>query len=129
VMPAARLVGIDHVQLAAPPGCESQARAWFGDLLGLAELPKPASLHARGGVWFHCGEQQLHVGVEDPHVPAQKAHPALLVADGELDGLAERLAAAGAPVDWDDSLLPTRRFHTRDPWGNRLELLEGAPAR
>jgi hypothetical protein len=31
-------VGIDHVQVAAPPGCEERARAFYGGLLGLAEL-------------------------------------------------------------------------------------------
>lgn len=27
-------------------------------LLGLAEIPKPPALAARGGVWFQCGTQQ-----------------------------------------------------------------------
>jgi catechol 2,3-dioxygenase-like lactoylglutathione lyase family enzyme len=122
------VVGLDHVQLAAPAGCEAQARAFFGALLGLPEIDKPVPLRARGGVWFRCGAQQLHVGVEDPHRPAVKAHPGLSVGAGELDELARRLVQAGAPVDWDVSLDPIRRFHTRDPWGNRIELLEAAPA-
>ncbi|MDX6536175.1 MAG: hypothetical protein QOD37_516, partial [Gaiellales bacterium] len=53
------IVGIDHVQVAAPPGCEQQARAFYGDLLGLSELEKPAPLAGRGGCWFACGAQQL----------------------------------------------------------------------
>jgi catechol 2,3-dioxygenase-like lactoylglutathione lyase family enzyme len=118
------VVGIDHVQLAAPPGCEEAARRFFSDVLGMSEVDMPAALRRRGGVWFRCGAQQLHVGVEDPHRPAHKAHPALLVDGGELEATAGRLADAGSPVDWDDSLHPIRRFHTRDPWGNRLELLE-----
>ena len=44
--------GIDHVQIAAPPGCETAARAFYGDLLGMHELPKPDALRRRGGVWF-----------------------------------------------------------------------------
>jgi extradiol dioxygenase family protein len=32
------VTGLDHVQLAAPPGGEAQARRFFGELLGLAEL-------------------------------------------------------------------------------------------
>jgi catechol 2,3-dioxygenase-like lactoylglutathione lyase family enzyme len=59
------IVGIDHVQVAAPPDCEEAARRFYGELLGLPEVPKPAALAARGGVWFACGAQQLHVGIEE----------------------------------------------------------------
>ena len=92
-------------------------------MLGLAELAKPAALAARGGVWFACGAQQLHVGVAADFAPAAKAHPAFAVGPGGLDALAERLTLAGAPVHWDDELAGVARFYTEDPWGNRLELL------
>lgn len=114
------VTGIDHVQVAAPPGCEAEARAFYGTLLGLAELPKPEGLAARGGCWFRAGSQELHVGVEEPFSPARKAHPGLVADD--LDALAERLAAEGIAVDWDEAIPGTRRFHTADPFGNRLEL-------
>jgi catechol 2,3-dioxygenase-like lactoylglutathione lyase family enzyme len=123
--------GIDHVQLAAPPGCEEAARSFFGELLGLAEVEKPVSLRARGGVWFQAGGQQLHVGVAEPFTPAQKAHPALRVRPDGLDRLAARLTDAGVTVRWDDALEGIRRFYVADPWGNRLELLaheQNAPA-
>ena len=105
------------MQVAAPPGCEAEARRFYGDVLGLTEVPKPEPLRARGGVWF----EGLHVGVENDFRPARKAHPALRAHD--LDALAERLAAAGAPVEWDETLPGVRRFYTADPWGNRVELL------
>jgi catechol 2,3-dioxygenase-like lactoylglutathione lyase family enzyme len=118
------ITGLDHVQVAAPPGCEAEARAFYGRLLGLQELEKPASLAARGGAWFACGAQQLHVGVAQDFAPAAKAHPALAVPSGQaLDALAERLTGAGAAVHWDDELPGVARFYTEDPWGNRLELL------
>ncbi len=116
------VLGIDHVQVAAPAGCEAQARAFYGALLGLEELPKPESLRARGGCWFRAGEQELHVGVDQPFAPARKAHPGLVVSD--LAGLAGRLAAAGIAVEPDDSLPGTKRFHAADPFGNRLEFRE-----
>lgn len=119
------ITGLDHVQVAAPPGCESAARRFYGELLGLPEVEKPASLQAAGGIWFQLGAQQLHVGVADPFAPALKGHPGLAAAD--LEALAARLIAAGAPVRWDDRLPGVRRFYTDDPWGNRLELLS-APA-
>lgn len=120
------MIALDHVQLAAPVGCEAEARRFYGELLGLPELEKPEPLRGRGGAWFALGDgRQLHVGVEQPFAPARKAHPALRASAAELDALAARLAAGGAPVRWDESL-EVRRFFTEDPWGNRLELL--APA-
>jgi catechol 2,3-dioxygenase-like lactoylglutathione lyase family enzyme len=113
------IIGIDHVQVAAPRGCEAEARAFYGELLGLEELPKPESLAARGGCWFRAGGQELHVGVEDPFTPAQKAHPGLVVAD--LDVLAAALGAHGIEVAHDDAIPGARRFYAADPFGNRLE--------
>jgi catechol 2,3-dioxygenase-like lactoylglutathione lyase family enzyme len=114
------IIGLDHVQVAAPPGCEAEARAFYGALLGLMEVRKPASLAARGGVWFGV----LHVGTTPDFLPATKAHPALRVTD--LDGLAARLVEAGVEVRWDDSIPGVARFYADDPWGNRLEFI-GAP--
>jgi catechol 2,3-dioxygenase-like lactoylglutathione lyase family enzyme len=120
---AMSVVGIDHVQVAAPRGCETEAQRFYGTLLGLVEVEKPESLRGRGGVWFRCGEQQLHIGVEDGFMPARKAHPAMRVAAGELDALAGRLQDAGEQVVWDEALAGVRRFYSQDPWGNRIELL------
>ena len=117
------VLGLDHVQVAAPAGCEAAARRFYGELLGLPELDKPAALRARGGVWFACGAQQLHVGVSEPFAPAVKAHPALAVRADGIDALAARLGAAGHAVDWDAAIPGVRRLHTADPWGNRLELV------
>jgi catechol 2,3-dioxygenase-like lactoylglutathione lyase family enzyme len=114
--------GLDHVQVAAPPGCEEDARRFYGELLGLPELEKPEPLRARGGVWFECGEQQLHVGVDKDFVPARKAHPALAVSG--YDELLARLRAAGVDVENDDSIPDRRRSYVHDPWGNRFELVD-----
>jgi catechol 2,3-dioxygenase-like lactoylglutathione lyase family enzyme len=115
------ITGIDHVQVAMPPGQEAAARAFYADLLGMAELGKPPILAARGGCWFASGAAVLHLGVEAAFTPARKAHPALLVDD--LDGLAATLTAAGHECIPADGEIPgIHRFHTRDPFGNRIEL-------
>ena len=116
------LTGVDHVQLAAPPGCEADARRFFGDLLGLEELEKPEPLRSRGGVWFRVGAQQLHVGVEADFSPATKAHPAFSVSG--YDELQNRLRAAGVEVLDDASIPGLRRCYLADPWGSRIELVE-----
>jgi hypothetical protein len=114
---------LDHLQIAAPPGCEEAARTYFGGLVGLEEIVKPEPLRRRGGCWFALGPHQLHVGVEDDFRPARKAHPAIRLEPEALDDLASRLTAAGHPVTWDTALPAERRFYTEDPWGNRLEFL------
>ena len=119
-------VGIDHVQLAAPPGCEAESRRFFGELLGLQELPKPAALAVRGGLWFECGAQQIHIGVEKDFRPAKKAHPALRLADeASLTRLKARLRAAGVTTKDDNEMEDAARFFAEDPWGNRLEFVAG----
>ncbi len=115
----APIIGIDHIQVAAPRGCEEEARAFHGRLLGLEEIPKPEPLRSRGGVWFRAGEQELHVGVEERFSPARKAHPGL--ADG-LDAVRVALTAAGHEVADDDLPPGARRLHVHDPFGNRLEI-------
>ena len=122
------ITGIDHVQVAAPPGCEDEARAFYGGLLGLAELPKPPALARRGGCWFRAGAQELHVGVEEPFAPARKAHPGLVADD--LDALAGRLREAGHEVTFDDAIRGREtvsrgrsvREPARDPSALELEL-------
>jgi catechol 2,3-dioxygenase-like lactoylglutathione lyase family enzyme len=118
----ARVTHIDHIQLAAPEGCEPAAREFYGSLLGMKEIEKPSKLRTRGGCWFECGDQQLHIGVEKNFAPAKKAHPALAVPD--LDGLRHALVARGVAVIDDDTITGTRRFYAEDPWGNRLEFVE-----
>lgn len=114
--------GIDHVQLAMPPGGEEAARAFYLGVLGMRETPKPEALAGRGGCWFSSDAAHLHLGVEEGFVPARKAHPALLVDD--LVALQERLVTAGFAVRQDASVQGVRRAYTDDPFGNRIELIQ-----
>ncbi len=118
------ILAIHHVQLAMPAGGEAQARAraFYAGILGLAEIPKPATLAPRGGVWFGNAAVQLHLGVETDFHPARKAHPALLVDD--LDSLEAASRAAGFPPQRDSELPGHERFYVADPFGNRLEFLQ-----
>jgi len=114
------ITGLDHVQVAIPAGGEDAAREFYGGLLGMIEQPKPAALAERGGCWFTGGAAVLHLGVEEPFQPARKAHPAFLVT--ELNQLRNRLTAAGSDcTDASGELPGIVRFHTTDPFGNRLE--------
>ncbi|WP_148613846.1 VOC family protein [Nocardioides rubriscoriae] len=129
---------LHHVQVACPPGGEDAARAFYAGALGLVEVDKPVALSGRGGAWFRAHDAhgdvaaEIHVGVEEPFVPARKAHPALLVDDvATLDAVAARVASLGCEVDRSerDSLEGFVRVHVRDPHGNRVELLTPSPRR
>lgn len=120
------ITGLDHVQIEAPAGCEGEARAFFGAFLGLPELLKPEALRARGGVWFGLPDgRQLHVGVTPGFVPREKGHPALRCPD--LAAFQERCGAHGVPFRADAEAGVPRVF-LRDPFGNRLEVVEGSHA-
>jgi catechol 2,3-dioxygenase-like lactoylglutathione lyase family enzyme len=119
------VVGVDHVQLAMPPGREPEARAFYSSLLGIPEVAKPPALVARGGVWFEAGAVKIHLGVDPEFRPARKAHPGLLVRG--LEALTVRLRRAGYAIVDDEPLEGYLRVYVSDPFGNRLELLEPRP--
>ncbi|NQD67328.1 glyoxalase [Bacillus haikouensis] len=114
--------GIDHVQLAAPEDCETEARKFYSEIIGLSEIPKPENLQGRGGCWFQFGSQELHIGVQPDFKPATKAHPGLLV-EG-LDDFRNNLIEKGIQVKEDTPIKGRTRFFVSDPFGNRIEFLE-----
>lgn len=113
---------IDHIQLAAPIGSEDEARSFFQGVLSLDEVEKPHELKKNGGVWFSNGHIHIHVGIEEPFLPAKKAHPAFEVSD--IDALASHIIEKGVSIQEDNRLPGAKRFYVNDPFGNRLEFLE-----
>ena len=114
---------IDHVQLAMPPGEEGKARAFYAGVLGMMDVPKPPELAKRGGCWFASGGVQLHLGVENDFRPAKKAHAALRCADYE--DLVKRLRNARVEVSEPNDIPGVKPCHVHDPFGNRIELIDG----
>ncbi len=112
---------LHHVQLAIPAGIEDACRAFYVGILGMVEVDKPPGLAGSGGLWLRTGSLEIHLGVEDDFRPARKAHPGIMVDD--IDLVAERLAAAGVTVTWDDRLPGHRRFYCPDAAGNGIFLL------
>jgi catechol 2,3-dioxygenase-like lactoylglutathione lyase family enzyme len=105
-MPITRL---NHVMITIPRGAEAQARAFYCDLLGLPEIAKPDALAGRGGLWDHRR--------------ATKAHLAYEVTDLDVwrKKLQEYAIVESIP-------LPNyERFEARDPFGNRIELIQPIP--
>jgi catechol 2,3-dioxygenase-like lactoylglutathione lyase family enzyme len=105
---------------------EERAREFYGGVLGLTEVQKPAALAARGGCWFVGEGIHLHLGVERPFRPQARAHVALLADD--LDAARDHFDAAGIEVTDDDSGVGFARFYVRDPFGNRIEIVAARDA-
>jgi catechol 2,3-dioxygenase-like lactoylglutathione lyase family enzyme len=117
------IVGLDHAFVTIPSGAEDDARRFYGGLLGLEEIPKPAGL-GTPGAWFRAGGQELHLGAYDDHASTKRPHPGFCVESvPALEELARSLTDAGYEALWDERIEGRRRFYTRDPFGNRIELL------
>ncbi|HEX6087065.1 MAG TPA: VOC family protein [Thermoanaerobaculia bacterium] len=117
-----RILSLHHIQLAMPRGGEDRARVFYGGVLGFDEVPKPADLAKRGGVWFRAGTLDVHLGADDDFTPAKKAHPALLVDD--LEAVKRACETAGHTTDQGQPLEGYVRADVHDPFGNRIELLQ-----
>ena len=115
------IIGLDHIQIAIPAGGEDKARAFYGDILGMHEAPKPENLSPTG-CWFERGSVSIHLGVDPEFVPARKAHPALLV--DAITTLRQRLEAEGYETFDVEPIEGYERFFTFDPFGNRIELMQ-----
>ncbi|HEX7127489.1 MAG TPA: VOC family protein [Thermodesulfobacteriota bacterium] len=126
----ATVVVIDHVQIGVPRAAEAEAKRFYGEVLGLEEIPKPERLRGRGGAWYRVGAAQLHVSVEDldpSATHASRRHVCFRVADLAA---AERAARAGGlEIIPDDQPVPGwLRFYLRDPGGNRVEVAQAVSA-
>jgi catechol 2,3-dioxygenase-like lactoylglutathione lyase family enzyme len=112
---------IDHVQVTIPPGSIDAAREFYGDVLGLSEYDQPDSFGDTDTMWYRAGDVEIHLGVEDADERSRR-HAAFEVAD--VAAARARLESHGVETS-DEPLIPGRdRFTFRDPFGNRIELLE-----
>jgi catechol 2,3-dioxygenase-like lactoylglutathione lyase family enzyme len=112
---------LDHVQVCIPRGAETEAREFYGGLLGLEEIEKPEAIRKNGGMWYSVAGAQLHVGVEDVVAPS-KRHPAFEVEN--VEGVRAFLERNGVRTKDETAIPGMRRFSFIDPFGNRIELLE-----
>jgi catechol 2,3-dioxygenase-like lactoylglutathione lyase family enzyme len=116
---------LQHVNIVVLPGATAGVVAFYRDVLGLHEIPKPSAGTSPGGAWLAIDERtQLHISERADAGAHADQHFALVVDDfvGQLD----RLAAAGAPWTEQADVFGGRRGFTRDPAGNRIELCERA---
>ena len=115
---------INHVTLSVPAGEHAKVRAFYGDLLGLEEVPRPEALNAVYDLmWFKFLDILLHLDFSPPWVrPAENHHIAVEVEN--LPAVRRYLESRGATIR-EAVVMPDRnRFYLLDPFGNYFELLE-----
>jgi len=112
---------LDHIQICVPTGKEDEARAFYTNILGLKEIPKPQQLLANGGLWYQVADIQLHIGTEN-EINNSKRHPAFEVAD--LEQARQYLKKNNIKIKEEIQIAGQIRFSFMDPFGNRIELLE-----
>lgn len=111
---------IDHVQIAVPRALEAECLAFYREVLGLPEIPKPEELRARGGAWFQLPNLQMHVGVDPEPSPRSKRHVCFLVPD--LARAKTILLAQSIAIEEESVAEGLSRLFIRDPAGNRIEI-------
>ena len=113
-----RVLALDHVNVTAPEELEEDVVSWYESCLGLERVQKPDGTRPKGA-WFRLGNQELHVSI-DAHNPPQAAHLGIVVDD--FDTIVARLRSAGCHIEQAGAIPGRRRFYTRDPAGNRIEV-------
>jgi catechol 2,3-dioxygenase-like lactoylglutathione lyase family enzyme len=116
---------IHHVNVTVSKAVENAAKHFYGVVMGLEEIPKPAESKGRGGAWYQLGPMQLHLSIEDVlgENCISKRHVCYTVAN--LAEAEKKFRSAGVEIVPDD--IPTPgwlRFYVRDPGGNRLEIAQ-----
>ncbi|GAB2603338.1 VOC family protein [Spirosoma areae] len=109
---------LDHILICIPEGKTAEARAFYGQVLKLTEIP---GTHPAGAIWFAIADIQLHLREEAPGNLSLR-HPAFEVAD--LNAAKQELEQNGIVISYSSDIDGRQRFFFRDPFGNRLELLQ-----
>ena len=119
------IIKINHVNVTVPSARESAARDFYGVVLGLKQIPKPAGPRQNIGAWYELGESQLHLSTEDNvHNHASDAHVCYQVDD--IAAAQNEFRNAGIDIIPDPRPVSGQsRFFVRDPGGNLIEITRG----
>jgi catechol 2,3-dioxygenase-like lactoylglutathione lyase family enzyme len=117
------ILKIHHAQITVAASDFEAARSFYCNIMGLSEIPKPAALESRGGLWLKAGQHQLHIGIQDNvNRHATKAHIAYEV--GNVNDWRTHLKRAAVKILDSIPIPGYDRFEFRDPFGNRIELIQ-----
>jgi catechol 2,3-dioxygenase-like lactoylglutathione lyase family enzyme len=115
---------INHVTIAVPAGEHDKVRHFYGQILGLEEIPRPDALNAVYDLmWFKFLDILFHLDFTPPWTkPAENRHVAIEIED--LPSIRQYLERQGATIKEAVGMPDRDRFYLLDPFGNYFELLE-----
>lgn len=114
-----KVLGIEHVHITTPAELENEVVEWYCSCLNLEEVQKPEGTRSTGR-WLRAGSQEVHISI-DEHNPPRDAHFGLVV--DAFEPVVECLRAKGFHIEQATTIPGRHRFFTRDPAGNRVEIV------
>ena len=116
------VIALHHVNVTVSAELEAPTKEFYGTILGLNQIPKPAASR-QSGAWYQIGETQLHLSIDNEPGELSSRHICFTVSD--LTEAEKRFRAAGVEISPDPRPVPgSPRFYVRDPGGNRLEIAQ-----
>ena len=119
------VTALHHVNVTVAPTLEAATKEFYGSVLGLEQVPKPATSR-QSGAWYQIGATQLHLSVEDGANHARSSSHVCFTVD-DLRATEKRFRDAGIEIIPDPRPSPgSPRFYVRDPGGNQLEIVQAS---
>ena len=117
------VIALHHVNVTVPAELEAAAKHFYGAVLGLKQIPKPATSR-QSGAWYEIGETQLHLSVNDEgHGQLNSDHVCFAISD--LAEAEQNFREAGVEIIPEPNP-NSPRFFVRDPGGNLLEIAQAS---
>jgi catechol 2,3-dioxygenase-like lactoylglutathione lyase family enzyme len=117
------VTALHHVNVTVSAELEAATKEFYGSVLGLQQVPKPAASR-QSGAWYQIGATQLHLSIEDGAERAQSSSHVCFTVD-DLGAAEKRFREAGIEIIPDPRPVPgSPRFYVRDPGGNQLEIAQ-----
>lgn len=117
------MITLHHVNVTVPAELEQETKHFYGEVLGLEQIPKPRTSR-QSGAWYQIGPNQLHLSVEaEDSGPLSSRHVCFAVPD--LSGTETKFREAQVEIIPDPRPIQgMSRFYVRDPGGNMLEIVQ-----
>ena len=125
-MSKGKIIGLQHLAINVTD--LDAAKTFYGELLGLPELPRPESVASQfRSVWYLLGNAELHV-VEHPEFKPLNSPlgPHFAVACDDFAAASQRFVDSGATVVFGPGkgMDGIERVVLKDPTGNIVEVID-----
>src|SRR5205814_7689894 len=97
-------IALHHVNVTVPPELEAATKEFYGSVLGLPQVPKPAPAR-QSGAWYQIGAAHLHLSVEDQVDGSPSPRHVCFTVD-DLAATGKRFREAGVEIGPDARPVP-----------------------